>query len=235
MQTNVGDERIPYSSLHATSTIIIADANAGFSTTKHDWCGMGASLQSYAQYRDVQELNRAKILDFAGARRQLGPALASPERGTTFHIFWSLEGSSGRSLSHLQNQIAILREIVKHIVESRHIPYVCLDMATMEEWGQKSSSIDFSMTVEDLRGLGALVDSIDTFWTERTQLSVAWDPIEGVACNKSGNISNSLSGSLDASTSSDETAMKHFDPRTMAIPTELVPLCKLYDRHILRR
>jgi hypothetical protein len=88
LQTNVGDERIPYSSLRATSTIIIADANAGFATTKHDWCGMGAFLQSYAQYRDVQELNRAKILDFAGARCQLGPALASPERGTTFHIFW---------------------------------------------------------------------------------------------------------------------------------------------------
>ena len=103
LQTNVGDERIPYSSLRATSTIIIADANARFSTTKHDWCGMGAFLQSYAQYRDVQELNRAKILDFAGAMRQLGTVVANPERGITFHIFWSPGGGSGRLPSHLQN------------------------------------------------------------------------------------------------------------------------------------
>ena len=235
LQTNVGDERIPYSSLRATSTIIIADANAGFATTKHDWCGIGAFLQSYAQYRDVHELNKAKILDFAVARSHLGLALTSPERDTTFHIFWSLVGSNGRSLSHLQNQIVILREIVENIVESGHIPYVCLDMATMEEWGQKSSNLDFSKIVEDLRGLGALVESLDTFWTERTQLSVAWDSNQGVAYNKSGNISNILSDSLDASTSSEEAITKHFDPLTMTIPTELVPLCNLYDRHILRQ
>ena len=29
--------------------------------------------------------------------------------------------------------------------------------------------------------------------------------------------------------------MKHFDPRTTALPAELVPLCNLYDRHILRQ
>ena len=29
--------------------------------------------------------------------------------------------------------------------------------------------------------------------------------------------------------------MKHFDPRSTALPAELVPLCNLYDRHILRQ
>ena len=44
-----------------------------------------------------------------------------------------------------------------------------------------------------------------------------------------------LSDSLDASTSSEETVAKHFDLRKAAFPIELMPLCNLYDRHILRQ
>ena len=51
LQTNVCDERIPYPLLRTTPTIIIADASAGFSTTKYDWCGIGTYLQAYARYR----------------------------------------------------------------------------------------------------------------------------------------------------------------------------------------
>jgi hypothetical protein len=29
--------------------------------------------------------------------------------------------------------------------------------------------------------------------------------------------------------------MKHFDPREAPLPAELIPLCNLYDRHILRQ
>ena len=35
--------------------------------------------------------------------------------------------------------------------------------------------------------------------------------------------------------SSEETVLKYFDPRTTSIPDDLVPLCNLYDRHILRQ
>jgi len=68
LQTGVCDARIRYPQLRTTRTIIICDVNAGFATTKYDWCGMAAFLQSYAQYENVQELNTEKSLKFVRAR-----------------------------------------------------------------------------------------------------------------------------------------------------------------------
>ena len=96
LQTNACDEVIPYSLYRSPTTVIIADAHAGFPVTKYDWCGMGIFLQAYAQYRDVQELNTDKNLNFFGVGPRLGPILARPERGITFHIFWSPRGNGER-------------------------------------------------------------------------------------------------------------------------------------------
>jgi hypothetical protein len=86
LQTAVCDETIPYPLLRTTTTVIIADANAGFPTTRYDWCGMGAILQSYSQHSDVHELNSEKILDFACVGTRLGAIISNPTRGKTFHI-----------------------------------------------------------------------------------------------------------------------------------------------------
>jgi hypothetical protein len=96
-------------------------------------------------------------------------------------------------------------------------------------------NLKFSALITDLQGFG-IVERLDTFWAERIQLSVQWDPIQGIFVEGSTDYSaKDLFDSLDASTSSEETVTKHFDPRNTALPAELVPLCNLYDRHILRQ
>jgi hypothetical protein len=109
-------------------------------------------------------------------------------------------------------------------------------MIAMEELELNNADMGFAALTTALRGFGAIVESLDTFWTERIQLPVQWDPVQGIVTEGSGDHSSKdLSDSLDASTSSEETVMKHFDPRTTALPVELIPLCNLYDRHILRQ
>jgi hypothetical protein len=196
---------------------------------------MGAFLQSYAQYRDVRDLNQEKILDFASARRQFGAITSNLERSATFHIFWSPGGGSGRLPPHLGDKIVIIKGIVSVIIECGYILYMCLDMAAIKELERKHSTNEMTAMIEELRDFGALVENTDAFWT-RTELQVMWDPIKGTACTKSQTDHiNDLSGSLDASTSSEEPFMIHFDPRSMTIPKELIPLCNLYDRHMLRQ
>jgi hypothetical protein len=232
LQTNVCDERIPYATLRATSTFIIADSNAGFPTTKHDWCGMGASLQSYAQYSHVQELNRERVLNFAGARLQLGPVLSTLDESATFHIFWSPGGGGGRLSSPLGEHIVTMKDIVNCIIGRGHIPYVCLDMAAIREMERENRNNGLMAMINELKGFGALVETTDAFWTERIQLQKMWDPVTGTArMTSSEDDKNAMVGSLDASTSSEEQPWIHFDPRSMTIPQELVPLCNLYDRH----
>ena len=154
----------------------------------------------------------------------------------TCHIFWSPRDGGGRPRSHLQNQIVDLRDIVKAIVEQGHVPYICLDMTAMERLEWNDPSMEFSALVADLQGFGGIVERLDTFWAERIQLSVQWDPVQGIVIEGSRTYSSKdMSDSLDASTSSEETAMKHFNPRNTALPAELVPLCNLYDRHMLRQ
>jgi hypothetical protein len=181
LQTNVCDERVPYATLRATSTFIIADSYAGLPTTKHDWCGMGTFLHSYEQYSDVQELNKERVLNLPGARQQLGSVMSTLEENATFHIFWSPGGGSGRLPSLLGEQIVMMKDIIKSIVERGHIPYVCLDMAAIHEMERKSSNQELTAMIEDLKEFGALVESTDAFWTERTQLQVMWDPATGTA------------------------------------------------------
>jgi hypothetical protein len=136
----------------------------------------------------------------------------------------------------LQNEIVALREVVKNIVDNGHVPYICLDQIAMDEWELQGSEIDFSALVEGLRAFGALVETLDTFWTEINQITARWDSKQGVVLDRSGNdVPNDLSDSLGTSTSSEEGSTKHFDPRSTDLPRELVPLCNLYDRHILRQ
>ena len=216
LQTGVCDERIRYPRLRTTKTVIIADARAGFAITKYDWCGMGAFLQSYAQHTDVHELNSEKNLNFVNVGTRLGAILSNPTRAMTFHIFWSPRDGGGRPRSHLQNQIVDLRDIVKAIVEQGHVPYICLDMTAMEELESNDPSMEFSALVADLQGFGGRVERLDTFWAERIQLSDQWDLVQGMVVEGASNYSSK-------------------DPRNTALPAELVPLCNLYDRHILRQ
>ena len=66
--------------------------------------------------------------------------------------------------------------------------------------------------IEELKEFGALVEGTDAFWTERTKLQVIWDPTTGTAraMSDTDDIS-ALPGGLDASTSSEEQPMIHFD------------------------
>ena len=90
--------------------------------------------------------------------------------------------------------------------------------------------------IDELKEFGALVETTDAFWTERTKLQVMWDRIAGTARTTSNeDDKNTMSCSLDASTSSEERPLIHCDSRNMTIPKELTPLCNLYDRHILRQ
>jgi hypothetical protein len=109
-------------------------------------------------------------------------------------------------------------------------------MIAMEELELNDPNMEFSALVAAVQGFGGIVESLDTLWAERTQLSVQWDPVQGIVTEGSGDHSSKdLSDSLDASTSSEEIVMKHFDPRSTALSAELVALCNLYDRHILRQ
>ena len=75
------------------------------------------------------------------------------------------------------------------------------------------------------------MEQLDTFWAERFQHSMQWDAKQGMVTEQM----KESSENLDASMSSEETVLKHFDHRNTALPIELVPLCNLYDRHILRQ
>jgi hypothetical protein len=111
-----------------------------------------------------------------------------------------------------------------------------MDITAMEELELNDPNVGFAALLTTLQGFGGIVERLDTFWAEKIQQSVQWDPVQGIVTDCSKNTSlKDLSDNLDASTSSEETVVKHFDPRNTALPIELVPLCNLYDRHILRQ
>ena len=106
----------------------------------------------------------------------------------------------------------------------------------MDEFELSDPNVEFTALVTALQEFGGIVERSDTFWAERIQHAVQWDPTQGVVTERPKTVSSKdPSDSLDASTSSEETVMKHFDPRQAPLPIELVPLCNLYDRHILRQ
>ena len=149
----------------------------------------------------------------------------------TFHIFWSRRDPSGRLRSDLGEQIADLSGAVRSIIQQKHVPYLCLDMTAMEELETNDPNLAFAELITSLQERGAIVERSDTFWAERFQHSVQWDARQGTVIEQT----KELSESLDTSMSSEETVLKYFDPRTFPLPDELVPLCNLYDRHILRQ
>jgi hypothetical protein len=103
-------------------------------------------------------------------------------------------------------------------------------MTAIEELEASDPNLSFVDFINILQEKRAIVERSDTFGAERFQHSVQWDARQGIIVEQM----NEPSENLDASMSSEETVLKHFDPRTTPLPDELVPLCKLYDRHILR-
>ena len=236
LQTGVRDARIRYPQLRTSRTIILSDVNAGFETTEYDWCGMADFLKFYAQYENVQELNTERCLKVVTARSRLENILPQPPRGTTFHIFWSPRDFGGGLRSDVAERITDLRTVVRSLTQQGQTPYICLDITSLDEWDRKNSSAECAALVTSLQACGGIVERSDTFWAERIQYSVRWDPLQGavIDCSKAF-ASKDLQSSLDASDPLDEKIRTHFDPRKTLLPSELIPLCNLYDRHILRQ
>jgi hypothetical protein len=101
----------------------------------------------------------------------------------------------------LQNQIVDLREVVKGITEQGHVPSICLGMTAMEELELNDPSMEFAALVTALQEFGGIVERSDTFWAERIQHAVQWDPTQGVVTERPKTVSSKdPSDNLDAST-----------------------------------
>ena len=146
----------------------------------------------------------------------------SDERYDIPHFLVS-PGPSGRLRSDVQNQIFDLRGVVKNLTDRGHVPYICLDMIAMDEFELSDPNVEFTALVTALQEFGGIVERSDTFWAERIQHAVQWDPTQGVVTERPKTVSSKdPSDSLDASTSSEETVMKHFDFRKAPLPAELI-------------
>jgi hypothetical protein len=80
-----------------------------------------------------------------------------------------------------------------------------------------------------------IVEKSETFWAERMQHSVYWDVLQGVVVDRAKDSqARGLWTNPDAIDPSLEPTKNYFNPRDMSLPMELISLCNLYDRHILR-
>jgi len=84
----------------------------------------------------------------------------------------------------------------------------------MEELDRRDSTAECVAFVTSLQEFGRIIERSDTFWAERIQYPVQWDPVQGVVTECSKVIaSKDPSDNFDALTSSEETARTYFDPR----------------------
>jgi hypothetical protein len=111
-----------------------------------------------------------------------------------------------------------------------------LDITALEEWDRQNSVEECNELIILLQTLWGIVERSETFWAERMQHSVYWDSLQGVVIDRSKDSeAKGLRTSFDAVDPLLEQTKKYFDPRVIALPTELISLCNLYDRHVLRQ
>jgi hypothetical protein len=198
----IREERIDYSQLRVTKTVIISDVAAGFAITQYDWCGMASFLGSYAKYTDVIELNPERSMDFSKVATGLTSVLLGPSLDVTYHGFCSPPDCGGGQRSNLDEWITGLSGIVRSVTQQGCVPYLCLDMIAIRELESSHPNFSSEELVIALQKKGAIVGQSDTFWVERSQLLVEWDA-------QQGSVVQSTRESLNATTSSEETVMKY--------------------------
>jgi hypothetical protein len=109
-----------------------------------------------------------------------------------------------------------------------------LDILALKEWDRQNSVEKCDELINSLQAFGGIVERSETFWSERVQYSVYGDTAQGTVV---GRAMNSQDGGMGVASGDVDlfVAKKYCDPRNMTLPTELIPLCSLYDRHILRQ
>jgi len=178
-------------------------------------------------------LNKERTMSFFLARRHLGSILDQTLRDTTFYIFWSPRDAHGGWCQDVMQGVADIKDIVDALAQRGQVPYVCLDIVALREWDLQNSGNECDGIISSLQAFGGIVERSETFWTERMQHSVYWDVLQGTVVDHAMKPTAN-----DAGVAQDDVPSvfkKHFDPRSMTFPTELIPLCSLYDRHILRQ
>jgi hypothetical protein len=197
---------------------------------------MADFLSTYAQHQDVQELNKERTMSFFSARRHLGSILDQTLRDTTFHIFWSPRDAHGGWCQDVVQGVADIKDIVDTLAQRGQVPYICLDILALEEWDRQNAVEECDGLIDSLQAFGGIVERSETFWTERMQHSVFWDALQGTVVDRAMNSRASGTGTnSDEIDTSHELTKNYFNPRDMALPPELILLCNLYDRHVLRQ